>query len=269
MKAKCPYCGRKISYGTRFMERIYGEHVCKHCKKPSNIVQDNKLWGVFAGVAVFSLLILIFYFIFGNVMQQEYNANGDHEFFITLFFGKFKTLKWVLWETIPYIAFFFVSPLFIKYQMQKKYAYMSSEFIDLGTDFLPPINDAENGNTSGTRVIPKVGVNKVADDYDFENISSSSKNISDTRNFSIKSDFTKINPENYVKSSSYRSETPLRKMEHTQPVRIKEEIKAEENELYRVKVLREQERQKRELEAQAKEMDKNNTDKNYSANRRF
>ena len=35
MKAKCPYCGRKSTYGTRFMEKGEGEHICKSCNKPS------------------------------------------------------------------------------------------------------------------------------------------------------------------------------------------------------------------------------------------
>ena len=51
MKAKCPYCGRKITYGTRLLEKGEGEHYCKHCKKPSNIVLDKGIWAVFAACA--------------------------------------------------------------------------------------------------------------------------------------------------------------------------------------------------------------------------
>ncbi|MBR3987704.1 MAG: hypothetical protein IKK10_00170 [Clostridia bacterium] len=264
MKAKCPYCGRKITYGTRFMERCEGEHICKNCKKPSNIIQDKRIWMVFTASIIVSVLILLFYFTFSTVVQHEYNADGSHGIMVALFFGKFKTLKWILWEIFPYLVFFFVSPLFINYQMQKKYAGMTSEHIDLDTDFLPPVTNDVSLASGSTRVIPKVGSTKVADDFDFQNISSSSGKISDTRNFNLKESMTEINPESYVKSASGKSDAPLKKVE-----RVKPQIIDEPQELYRVKVLKEQERQKRELQEQAKTIDKNSQDKNYSANRKF
>ncbi len=263
MKAKCPYCGKKITYGVRFMERGEGEHYCKYCKKPSNIVQDKKIWMLFTVSTIISVLILLFYFAFGNVVQHEYNADGSHWVLVALFFGKFKTFKWIFWEILPYLAFFFISPVFINYQMQKKYAYSTADRIDLDTDFLPPAEDSSAPASGSTRVIPKVGATKVSDDYDFEEISSSSSRVSDTRNFNLKEALTEINPENYVKTASSRSDAPLKKVERVKPEKI-----SEPQELYRVKILREQERQRQELEAQAKNIDKA-IDKNYSANRKF
>ncbi len=264
MVAKCPYCGRKITYGTRFMERGEGEHFCKSCKKPSNIVQDKKIWMLFTITAIVSVLILLFYIAFGTVVQHEYNADGSHAVMVALFFGKLKTFKWIFWEILPYLAFFFVSPIFVNYQMQKKYAGMTSERIDLDTDFLPPTESEISPASGSTRVIPKVGNTKVEDDFDFQNISSSSGRISDTRNFNLKEAVTEINPESYVKSASGKSDAPLKRVE-----RVKPQLIEEPQELYRVKVLREQERQKRELAEQAKNIDKNTQDKNYSANRKF
>jgi len=264
MKAKCPYCGRKITYGTRLMEKGEGEHLCKNCKKPSNIVQDKKIWMLFAIMAIISVLVLLFYFTFGTVVQHEYNADGSHAVMVALFFGKFKTFKWIFWEILPYLAFFFISPIFVNYKMQKKYAGMTSEHIDLDADFLPPSENEFSPASGSTRVIPKVGNTKVADDFDFQDISSNSGKISDTRNFNLKETVTQINPENYVKSASGRSDAPLKKVE-----RVKPQLIEEPQELYRVKVLREQERQKRELSEQAKNIDKNTQDKNYSANRKF
>lgn len=263
MKAKCPYCGKKITYGVRFLERGSGEHMCKSCKKPSNVVQNKYIWLLFAGCVLISIFILMFYFAYSNDIQHAYNADGSHVNLIKIFFGRYKTVKWIIWEIIPYLIFFFVSPLFINYQMQKKYAYTSTDHIDLGTDFIPPVNDEHPVNTGSTRVIPKVGVTKVNNDYNFEDISSSSGNNGDTRNFNLKDAMTQINPEDYVRSASYRSDAPLKKVERVQPKKIEEP-----QELYRVKVLREQERQKRELEEHAKNVDKAN-DKNYSANRKF
>lgn len=264
MKAKCPYCGRKITYGTRLMEKGEGEHICKYCKKPSNIIHDKKIWMLFTITAIVSLLILIFYITFGTVVQHEYNADGSNAVMVNLFFGKFKTFKWILWEVLPYLVFFFVSPLFVNYQMQKKYSGMTADHIDLDTDFIPPSEDEVSPASGSTRIIPKVGNTKVADDFDFQEISSNSGKISDTRSFSLKGAVTEINPESYVKSASGRSDAPLKKVE-----RVKPQIINEPEELYRVKVLKEQERQKRELHEQAKNIDKTSQDKNYSANRRF
>ena len=251
------------------MERGNGEHYCKSCKKPSNIIQDKKIWLLFAIVAVFSLFVLMFYFAFSGIVQHAYNTNGDYGAMVAVFFGKYKTIKWILWETIPYLIFFFVSPLFVNFQMQKKYAYTSADHIDLGTDFIPPLDTSDTKTSGSTRVIPKVGVTKVEDNYNFENISSSSgRNLSDTRNFNIRGEVTQINPESYVKSASYRSDAPLKRVEHSASVE-NTSVSQQTQELYRVKVLREQERQRQELQAQAKNMDSKSSDRNYSGNRKF
>lgn len=264
MKAKCPYCGKKITYGVRLIEKGEGEHYCKHCKKPSDIVQDKKIWMLFTVTTIISVLILLFYFVFANIVQHEYNADGSHGVLVAIFFGKLKTFKWIFWEILPYLVFFFISPLFVNYQMQKKYAYTSADRIDLGADFLPPVEESLTPASGSTRVIPKVGATKVSDDFDFQEISSSSGNLSNTKSFSIKETMTEIDPESYVKTASGGSDAPLKKVERVKPKAVEEP-----QELYRVKVLREQERQKRELQAQAKNIDKNTTDKNYSANRKF
>ncbi|MBQ8795614.1 MAG: hypothetical protein IJZ54_04245 [Clostridia bacterium] len=265
MKAKCPYCGRKITYGTRLLEKGEGEHYCKHCKKPSNIVLDKGIWAVFAACAVFSILVLLFYFTFGTVAQHEYNIDGSNAVLVAIFFGKLKTLKWILWEMLPFVAFFFVSPLFVKYTMQKKYAYQSSDRIDLGTGFIPPVNNSETSDNNGsTRVIPKMGATRVDDDFEFENISSNSGKTSDTRSFNLRESMVEVNPESYTKSASFRSDAPLKKVERVKPEKI-----SEPQELYRVKVLREQELRKAELKEKAKEIDKAGNEKNYSANRKF
>ena len=264
MKAKCPYCGKKITYGTRLIECGEGEHYCKNCKKPSNIVQDKKIWMLFTICAIVSVLILFFYIAFAKAAQHDYNTDGSYGVMVAIFFGKFKTFKWILWEILPFVAFFFISPVFINYQMQKKYAYSTMDIIDLETEYLPPVNDGSSKTTDSTRVIPKVGSTKVADDYDFQNISSNSGNISGTRNFNLRDSVTEINPESYVKSASARSDAPLKKVERVKPERIEEP-----QELYRVKVLREQEMKRREIQTQAQNIDKNPQDKNYSANRKF
>ncbi len=264
MKAKCPYCGKKVTYGTRLMEKGEGEHICTSCNKPSDIVQDKKIWMLFTVTSIISVLVLLFYFTFSNVVQHEYNMDGSHAVMVALFFGKLKTFKWIFWEILPYLAFIFISPLFVNYQMQKKYAYSTSDHINMDTDFLPPVESSSSLISGSTRILPKVNNSKVADDFDFQEISSSSNNISDTRNFNLKEAIEEINPESYVKSSSGRSDAPLKRVERVKPEKIESP-----QELYRVKLLREQEQQKRELQNQAKDIDKNSQEKNYSANRKF
>ena len=60
--------------------------------------------------------MLLFYFAFGNVVQHEFNEDGSYAVLVTLFFGKLKTFKWIFWEILPYLVFFFISPLFINYR---------------------------------------------------------------------------------------------------------------------------------------------------------
>lgn len=264
MKAKCPYCGRKITYGTRFSEKGIGEHTCKSCKKPSNVVQNKRIWVIFAIASLIALLILLFYFAFANVVQREFNESGSYAFLVTLFFGKLKTLKWAIWEILPFLMFYFVSPLFIEYRMQKKYAYTSADHIDLDTDFIPPINGDNSQPLGSTRVISKIGTTMVEDDYDFKDISSSSGKSGNTQKFNLNEAVTAIDPESYVKSGSGKSDAPLKKLERPKPTKA-----VEEQELYRVRVLKEEEqRQRRELQAQAKNMDKQK-EKSFSANRKF
>ena len=263
MKVKCPYCGEKISYGTRFMEKGEGEHICKKCKKPSNVEQNKKIWILFAITSIVSILILIFYFAFSSPVQKAFDDNGSFGFLVFMFFGKTKELKWILWELLPYIVFIFVSPVFVEYSMQKKYAGFTSTMEFSAEDFISPENISDVDNVSSTRVMSRIGTTKVSADHVFENISSSSTGDFDkTRSFNIKEEVTSINPEDYVKSESYRDNSPLKRVD-----RAPQTTKVQPRELYRARELREKEAREREILSENKASKPEN--KNYSANRKF
>ena len=109
-KFKCPYCGRKIGYGIRLTENKKGEHTCNHCNKISNIKQDTYIWILLILCSVLSILILIFYISSANSIQNIYDDTGKMKFLVSLFFGKLMIFKWIIWELIPFIAFYFFSP---------------------------------------------------------------------------------------------------------------------------------------------------------------
>lgn len=263
MKANCPYCGRKIKYSVRFKEKGEGEHICKNCKKPSDIVQNKSIWLLFAVCGAATVLILVFYLCFGNIIQREFNQSGSYKVLVDLFFGNLKLLKWALWELLPYLVFYFVSPLFVSFKAQSKYAHGSTQRINLETDFVNAANEPEDFGEN-TRVISKLGRTMVEDDYDFQNISSNSESMGDTKSFKLNDGFVNINTEPSVKYASGKSDAPLKKVERVKPVKTEEPY-----ELYRVKVLREQERLKKQEQEEKRKNPDALKDKSFSANRKF
>lgn len=264
MKANCPYCGRKIKYSVRFKEKGEGEHICKSCKKPLDIVQDKNIWLLFAACVAVMVLIFVFYLCFGGIIQREFNQSGSYKVLVDLFFGKLKLLKWALWELLPYIVFYFISPLFVSFKAQSKYAHSSTQRINLETDFVNAVANEPGKFDENTRVISKLGSTMVEDDYDFQNISSTSESMGDTKSFKLSGDFVNINTEPSVKYASGKSDAPLKKVERVKPVKTEEPY-----ELYRVKVLREQERLKKQEQEEKRQNPDASKDKSFSANRKF
>lgn len=96
---KCPYCGRRISYMSGMSSRRKNEYVCTRCGKESKVVV-NKLIFLF-----FAVIVLI--------------AAGIMAFWI--YYDKISDPMGIVYVTIPFIVFFFVSPAFLKYIPFKKY----------------------------------------------------------------------------------------------------------------------------------------------------
>lgn len=90
---KCPYCEKKISYLSAIGERANGEHFCDKCKKNSTIYFVKSI-KVFIVVICFIALVLLSAFVFTPL-------RGNF-FCIFIMF-------------IPFIAFYFCIPLFIRF----------------------------------------------------------------------------------------------------------------------------------------------------------
>lgn len=263
-KKRCPYCSRKIKYGRRFLDHNKGEHICDHCKKISNIKQNSLIWIALIITCLFALLIMIFYLTSAKGIQDTYDDTGKMKFFVSLFFGSLKELKWIIWEIIPFLVFYFVSPVFIEYYPQKRFIEQTQTKIDLSVPMTNTASirtkaDSNKRNIPRQKQTPFTGV--------YEDISSSSGEMSKTRAFSVsdvpsckeeteKVNISDINIQKNSTSRSYSSDAPLIKVSHETVVRdddIKEYIPVKD----------------RVQEVRPVSNEKNTPAGNYSANRKF
>lgn len=134
--AKCPYCGRRIPYFTAFMKKSEGEYFCKRCGRESNIVVRKQIFTLFASALLLSLIIMIFYLIFGK---------------ITNIIGIFLV-------AIPLIIFSIMSPMFLRLIPLKKYANQPVNVNQRKSQRNIQRNPQQAGAVSQeTRVMPPVG----------------------------------------------------------------------------------------------------------------
>jgi len=272
---RCPYCSRKINYGRRLLESSKGEHICKHCKKNSNIKQNPLIWIILIICCLFSLSVMIFYFSSAKNIQDTYDDTGKMKFLVTVFFGTFKEIKWIFWEIFPFIVLYFITPLFIEFYPQKKFMEQTQTNIDLS---IPLSNTASmqkvkaDGKSNKFAKIKEPEFTGV-----YEDISSSSDigktrafSVSDANNLNDHSEYykdeiekeeeimTDINSQKNSVSRSYSSDTPLIKVSHTSNYQEQEEVKEYIPSKERVQ----------DAVSKASANDKN-THSNYSANRKF
>lgn len=251
-KFKCPYCMRKIGYGTRLMEHSKGEHTCKHCQKVSTVKQDSYIWILLIICSVVSLFIMIFYLTSGNAIQNLYDEQGKMKLLVALFFGELMIIKWIFWEIVPFIVFYFVSPVFLEFVPQKRFMEQTQTKIDLS---VPIMSSAKVKTDSKTRNIP---IQRTEFSGVYEDISSSSTGMDKTRSFSVTDtaqNLTDVNKERITKSQSYSSDTPLVRVSHDTPAVKDEDIKEYVPVKERVKT--------------APQKEKPTPSGNYSGNRKF
>lgn len=229
-KSRCPYCKRKISYFTRFVQHNLGEHECKHCNKKSNIKQDSSIWILFSACTLYACGIMFLYLFLADSATKNGNT-----FLIKMFFGEYKIIKWFLWELVPFLIFYFVSPLFMTFTPQQRFIEQTTTSIDLNIPKVP-LN-----NTAGKKEQIISGSTRVVSSQEIEEISGSFGNLEKTRAFDM-NDITEddsesitvradgisvrraafesdkedsqvnITKESTSVSDSYRDSTPLRKI---------------------------------------------------------
>lgn len=225
IKYVCPYCSRKITYFNRLTEHNLGEHECKHCKKKSNIKQDRKMWFLLIGVVSLALIIMILYLIFAKRVNFANEESGAYSFLCFMFFGKGYEFKWIVYEMLPFIAFYFLSPLFMTYVPQKRFVEQTTSSIDLNISGVPMVTGGFPTVDGSTRVIPKADeIGEFVGTY--EDISSSS-DIEKTKHFDVTNisadEIVNINKTKTSTSASHRSDVPLVKITHNEEVRYNED----------------------------------------------
>ncbi len=259
-KFKCPYCGRKIGYGTRLIEHKKGEHTCNHCQKNSNIKQDSYIWILLALCGVFSLFILVFYLSSAEYIQNIYDDSGKMKFLVSLFFGNLMILKWIIWEMIPFVVFYFVSPVFLKFTPQKRFMEQTQTKIDLSVPIVSTSSKSKADSRTQNILKKQTEFSGVYEDIS----SSSSANMDKTRSFRVSdaqsSEYTDVNKERTSKSQSYSSDAPLIRVSH-EPV-----VPAEEDDMKEYVPSKDREKSHSQVKVTVQ------TEKpksNYSANRKF
>lgn len=98
-KNRCPYCGKRISYGARFSSRRKAEFVCPQCGKESRVIINKKVILVFIICAVISAAIMMLWILFDLIS----NPIG------------------ILAVALPLIIFGLVSPNFVRFEPLIKY----------------------------------------------------------------------------------------------------------------------------------------------------
>ena len=98
-KNRCPYCGKRISYGGKFSYRRKAEYVCPRCGKESRVIINKMVILIFVICAVIAALIMTAWIYFDLVS----NPLG------------------IVAVAFPLIIFGLVSPNFVRFEPLRKY----------------------------------------------------------------------------------------------------------------------------------------------------
>ena len=96
---RCPYCGRRISYMSGLLSRRKNEYVCTRCGKESKVVVNKYIFIFFAFVVIIAAGIMAFWISKDKISDP----------------------MGIVYVTLPFIIFAFISPVFLKYLPLKKY----------------------------------------------------------------------------------------------------------------------------------------------------
>lgn len=158
-KAKCPYCGKKISYFTAFAEKNNGEYTCKNCGRNSTIYF----------VRAFKILIILA-FIAAIILM-----------FISISPMLIDSLWGIPLVLIPFVILYLCTPVYFRLvpikkknsNKQDKVIYNPSNKSE-STKIIPSINEKEEKNIVNdgkTKIMPAVGRDDNNDDFmDISNI---------------------------------------------------------------------------------------------------
>ncbi|HIR03797.1 MAG: hypothetical protein U0M23_00100 [Acutalibacteraceae bacterium] len=129
---QCPYCGKKVSYISAFLEKSEGEHTCKKCGRNSTIYFRKAIRGAILATILIAVGILIAWLLVGKKDQ----------------------LWGMLWVLIPFIIFYLCTPLFFRLVPLKVHtAGQTDKKITKKRIYRPTVPTAASGST---RVMPRV-----------------------------------------------------------------------------------------------------------------
>lgn len=89
--ARCPYCGRSVSYFDSLFMKNKGEYTCKRCGCITNVGLNRTIYAITSVLCVLVLLIVVLY----------------------LFFGDLTNLWSLLLVIIPFTIYYCIVPMFL------------------------------------------------------------------------------------------------------------------------------------------------------------
>lgn len=256
-KNRCPYCGKKITYGQRFSYRRKAEFVCPRCGKESRVVINKKVILVFIICAIIAVSIMLAWILLDLIS----NPLG------------------ILAVALPLIIFGLVSPNFVRFEPLKKYQ-KSMEAKRAGIAYSDNLSisemDEELGYTEGSNqfqinndVFNKIKAERTAARPKIDDVElvSDSKEIKAPEEPEVpeKKPYVEVNTD-VRENHAGTEEAPLKKLhsEGTKINRSRHYIEVEEPVSAEEAIFGKLEEEKSE----PKKSEKNDTNR-YSANRRF
>lgn len=135
---KCPYCGRRLSYPSAFINKSKGEYKCTRCKKESNINIKKMIWLAFTLTMLVALIIMI-------LIIMYLADKSPFMFFLVM---------------VPFMIFYFFVPFFVKLRPLKKYRdFVSQQQKFMKSEILDPITQSDvelNGPMINTDVFNQI-----------------------------------------------------------------------------------------------------------------
>ncbi len=140
--AKCPYCGKRISYFSAFSLRRRGEYFCNKCKKESNVHIKKTIFLPIAAAVILSLMILMVFLLLTDR----------------------KNLWFMLLVAVPYLIFYLISPLFVQLRPKKKHldALYDTQMVEA------PKADPDPTMEKASKVVPTFVDDVILEDEDYK-----------------------------------------------------------------------------------------------------
>lgn len=192
MGKNCPYCGRRISYFTTFHEKNRGIHTCPRCKKESKIKTDFRLI-----IAFIAVVLVVFMFMV-----------------IWMGSGNYNSFSGVIITALILLAFYFSTPVFVRYIPLKKYREQEYEREEFEYEY-EPLPDEEETEFDSSYAFNRDIFDKIKEKRNSKIIRANAENSNNIEH-------TKIADKKYIpiisdvtESHASSSDAPLKKVNNS------------------------------------------------------